>query len=263
MEKLLNKYLHFGWLFVMVWANIFLHIDCMRLFWFIFFSIIICIIVGTLSHEACHGITAKMYGSKHVHLSFAYTKFSHNGLPYYEKRQAIYDTYREAILNNTPFPEEDIYKTYTSQYSFALFVITCAGPAQTMLVGTIGLLMLLILGKQLKNGETLSTKGWLWVFASLFWCRQVANMVIALTSSYFIGKFPPFGDEARMASYLNLPIYAINLLTGFIGVIALEWVIFHFLPTTQRKIFLIASLLGGVVGYLFWFEWVGKYVLPL
>jgi hypothetical protein len=40
------------------------------------------------------------------------------------------------------------------------------------------------------------------------------------------------------------------------------WVVFFYLPKNKIVTFLSGGLVGGVLGFLIWFAWLGKYILP-
>ena len=59
-------------------------------------------------------------------------------------------------------------------------MLTAAGPLQTMISGTIGLLMLLLTRSSFAGKEQLSPWQWVLIFMTLFWLREIFNLVFEL-----------------------------------------------------------------------------------
>ncbi len=143
-----------------------------------------------------------------------------------------------------------------------LFLVTLGGPIQTLLTGTIGCVLLFLNRKNFQSADKLSLKQWILVFVSLFWLRQLTNLVTWLGGYLINGEFNQGGDELRIAYYLGLPDWSILTLTALIGSLILALVVFKFVPSKQRLTFIFSGLTGGIAGYLFWLVFFGKYILP-
>ncbi|MBE2188344.1 MAG: hypothetical protein KGZ71_07920 [Desulfobulbaceae bacterium] len=201
-----------------------------KLFIGLFFSFIAATIIGTLSHEFGHYIVAKYQG--------------------FEARINYSATFWESLD-----PEHPILPS--SRIAVAL-----GGPIQTMLTGTIGLVLLFGYRKKLYQTDKLSLGQWLIIFLSLFWLRQTANFCMWLTGYFLNGRFSTGYDEIRIANYFDLPIWSIILITAIIGAFVLAIITFKFIPPRQRTTFLMAGLLGGIAGFYLWLIKFGKYILP-
>lgn len=201
-----------------------------RLFTGLFFVFIAATVVGTISHEFGHYLVAKWLGYT-AKMSYASTYW----IPVNATAQSL--------------PENSFY-------------ITLGGPVQTMLTGTIGLLLLFIHRRSFISIDKLSTGQWVMIFLSLFWLRQAANLVTCLYGYFVAGQFSLRGDELQIANYLYLPNWTILIVTAVIGALVLAVIIFKFIPVKQRFTFIISGLAGGIAGYTFWIILFGKYIMP-
>jgi hypothetical protein len=202
-----------------------------KLFVYLSFAFIIATIAGTLSHESGHYITAKVLGYE-AHIHYASTSW------WIES---------ETIPGNL--------------YSDS-FYITLGGPVQTILTGTIGLLLLFFTRRSFQKTEKLSFRQWTFIFITLFWLRQIANIVVWLCSYLFTGTLTTQGDEIKLGMHLHIPGWIIISTTAITGIIILFIVIFRFIPKTQRLTFIISGLIGGIAGYVIWIGWLGKIMMP-
>ncbi len=201
-----------------------------RLFIWLFISFIIATIIGTLTHECGHFVVAKYLGYD-------------AGINYYSAWWA------GSNPNQAINPSDS-------------FWITLGGPIETMLTGTIGLVLLFLFRNSFAHATKLSFVQWFIVFVSLFWLRQTANLVTWIGSYFFNGKFSQRGDEIKLSQYLQLPGWTITTLTAIIGAIVLVIIIFKFVPTKQRLTFIASGLTGGITGYILWLVLFGKYLMP-
>ena len=187
-------------------------------------------IIGTISHEAGHYITAKALGY-HARINYMSTI---DILP---------------INGKLTDPEERM-------------LITLGGPVQTILTGTIGLVLLFFFRRSFQSASKLNLKQWLIIFITLFWLRQTANFVIWVSNYFINGQFLTRGDEVKLARYFGLPEATIVTITALAGAIILFTVIFKFIPIAQRFTFILAGLFGGIAGYLLWFGGLGEMIMP-
>lgn len=201
-----------------------------RLFIKLFLSFIAATIIGTLSHEFGHYIVAKYQG---------------------------YDAsinYR-ATFASSPDPNNPIVPNSS-------IAMTLGGPIQTMLTGTIGLILLFFYRKNFYQAAKLSLGQWLIIFLSLFWLRQTANFCTWLGGYFLNGNFSSHGDEIRIANYFDFPTWTVISITAIIGAFVLAIITFKFIPSRQRTTFLTAGLFGGIAGFYFWLIQFGKYIMP-
>ena len=185
---------------------------------------IVLTIVGVLSHELAHFITAKSLSLDPVfHYSFV-------------------------TFNDTSIAEKDF------------FIIALAGPLQTMLFGTIGFIYLLIHRKKYVTG--FKTIDWVAFFLSLFWLRECLNLLTLLLPYFFSDNYYPSGDEYVMSMYFNLPPLTLNLVFGIIGFVICGISTFIILPKRYLLNLLLGAILGTLSGYIIWFHFLGKLILP-
>jgi hypothetical protein len=182
-------------------------------------------VIGTLAHECGHWLTARCLGYA-AELHYAYT------------------TYPDEKMN-----------------SLDRFYIILGGPVQTMLTGTIGLILLRTNRKKFRQTEKLNILQWIYIFLSLFWLRQTMNLMISLGGCLLNGEFSTRPDEIRLAQYLDLPLLSISICTGLVGALVGNWVFFKCIPRGQKLSFLMAGFTGGMAGYVLWVVWLGKYIM--
>ncbi len=199
-----------------------------KLFIYLVVGFIVATIVGTLSHEIGHWVTAKLLGYN-------------------------------AGFNYATMWLEDSEKEVTQ---FNRNLIIAGGPIQTMLTGTIGLLLLYRNRISILSAEKLSFGQWIPVFLSLFWLRQLANLATWLAGYFLNGEFSRSGDEFMLGRIFDFPGWIILASTAMLAVIISLIVISKFIPITQRFTFILAGLIGGILGYYIWLESLGELIFP-
>jgi hypothetical protein len=181
-------------------------------------------VIGTLSHEFGHWLAAWMFGYDAT-ISYAATH----------------------LIGNVRLTQD------TS------FWFTVGGPLQSMLTGTIGVLLTLrFRGQQ----HDLNLGQWAVVFTSLFWLRPLANGLVVFVFFMVTGSASTKGDEFRIARHYGLPVWSIVIATALVGALVLAYITFFVVPRQQRRTFLAAGLCGGVAGYLIWLKWLGPVLMP-
>lgn len=230
-----------------------------KLFLFLSLAFILSTIVGTVSHEFGHYTVAKYLGYSSS-VSYGYTNWDDNRTrPFID---STYSKYNDQIVSNADFPRKKEFQVIQQKQMKDDFWITLGGPIQTMLTGTIGLILLLFQRKKIFDTNRINFYQWFCIFLCLFWLRQFANLV-TWTIGYFInGKFSLNGDEIGLALSLKLPKETLALSTAIIGLAVLIFVIFRIIPINKRITFISAGLLGGIFGYAFWLFWVGPILMP-
>jgi len=201
-----------------------------RLFIWLFISFIAATVIGTLTHELGHYLVAESLG---------YDATLHYGSTGWQPANP------EQAVNSSDG-----------------FWILIGGPLETMLTGTIGLVLLFSSRKLFDNVTKLSFGQWFSIFISLFWLRQLANLVGGLGLYFVNGTISSHSDEIRVAKYLQLPDLSISILTAMIGAIVLAVIIFKFVPNKQRLTFIASGLASGLTGYYLWLVLLGKYLMP-
>ena len=130
-----------------------------------------------------------------------------------------------------------------------------------MLTGTIGFIILLLNTKKHIKANRITTPGWILIFISLFWLRQTANICMSVFSYILKGRVPLNGDETKLALYLNLNTWSIEVITGLLGIIVLL-IIFKIIPKILLVTFILAGCVGGVLGFYLWLVKFGQYIMP-
>jgi hypothetical protein len=230
-----------------------------KLFLFLALAFILSTIIGTVSHEYGHYTVAKSLGYSST-VSYGYTNWHDSKTrPFID---SIFSKYSKELEANLDFPRKKEFDLIQDKQTKDAFWITLGGPIQTMLTGTIGLLLLLTQRRIIRETKSIKIYQWLCIFLSLFWLRQFANLVIWIIGYFINGKFSLNGDEVGLALFLNLPKGTIAISTALIGLAVLFFVIFRIIPVDKRITFISAGLLGGIFGYLFWLIWFGPIIMP-
>jgi hypothetical protein len=230
-----------------------------KLFGLLVLTFIAFTIIGTISHELGHYAAEKSIGLKpNLHYASVDNELSDNEI----ELDKIHALYQKDLVAKIDFPAkkrfDELCKIETKNDIFT----RSAGPLQTMLTGTIAFIILLANKNKYFSAFSLNWKQWLLIFCSLFWLRQVLNFVIAVTIMLITGRKEFYGDEFILAQHLRLPIFIIQIITAIIGFIICSIVTFKFVPSIQRKIFIAAGFVGGIIGYILWMYILGPLLLP-
>ena len=230
-----------------------------KLFLFLSLAFILSTIIGTVSHEYGHYTVAKSLGYSST-VSYGYTNWDDSKTrPFID---SIFSKYSKELEANLDFPRKKEFDLIQDKQMKDAFWITLGGPIQTMLTGTIGFLLMLTQRRKILETKSIKLYQWFYIFLSLFWLRQFANLV-TWTVGYFInGKFSLTGDEVSLAISLRLPKETLVVSTAIIGLAVSLFVIFKIIPIDKRITFISAGLFGGILGYLFWLVWVGPIIMP-
>lgn len=215
-------------------------------------------VIGTLSHELGHYSVAKYLGYD--------ARINYNSTMYFNDKlldflEEIGTKYRYELKNNLDFPEKEKYFNLTNNYRWNHFLFTLGGPIQTILTGTFGLLLLIFYKKKYITTEKITFYAWIMIFLALFWLRQSANLISALGNYLIYDSNQINGDEMRLANYLEINIWSIQIITGIIGFVVLFYVI-KILPKNIKLTFMVSGLIGGILGYYLWLIQFGKIILP-
>lgn len=229
-------------------------------------------VIGTISHEYGHIIVAK---------SFDYeTKLHYGSMNYYPKgyledKDVIavksltkdfvsidYDLWPKDVKEKTEEFNKILKKRYWNDSSNKGLLVTIGGPLQTMLTGTLGLLILLWRRDFIsKNG--MKPLDWLAIFLSLFWLREVFNLVTSIGGELISPNGNWFGgDELHISQGLNLWNGTIPIVLATIGFTISLYVIFRILPKKIRLTFILSGFIGGITGFILWMNIIGPKILP-
>lgn len=229
----------------------------LKTFIYLTLTFIVMTAVGTVTHELGHYSAAKLLG---YDASINYRSATYWNDDFYYFRD-VFHKYSYEIKNRLDFPEKEKYYALIEKHHKNAFFITLGGPLQTILTGTLGLILLLINRKKYIKVNSVSVFGWIVIFMSLFWLRQTANLCMSVFSYLLKGRISFNGDETKMALYLNLNIWTIKLITGLLGVIVLL-IILKLIPKRFIVTFILAGSVGGVLGFYLWIIKFGQYIMP-
>ena len=228
-----------------------------HLFWFVL-SFILFTVIGTLSHEYGHIIVAKFLGYE--------TELHYGSMNWYNSHTVqageLYKEYQCEIENNLNFEKKQEYERYREKFQDDHFWISIGGPAQTILTGLIGLTIVFFRKKKIKPCG-FQFMDWLAVFLSLFWLREVFNLVVGLASGLFSERKKYFGgDEAVISWYLDLPVGTLSIVLGVIALLISVYIIFRIVPFEKRCTFILGGFIGGISGFILWMQILGPILLP-
>jgi hypothetical protein len=228
-----------------------------RLFALLALGFIIATIAGTVSHELGHIAVAKSLG---YDTTLHYGSMEDNLAEKWQPGAAYYKAHEAAIAAKPPSAEKEYFMAQRQAFGRHMFLITLGGPLQTMLTGTVGI-VLLWSGRKKITGHGLTVGSWLFVFLAFFWSRQVFNCGIALLGLVLKGRAGGTGDEYNIDQYLGLPLMATNLITAAVALPLLLWVAFCIIPKPQRVTFIASGIAGSALGFWIWMYWLGPVVL--
>ena len=229
-------------------------------------------VIGTISHEYGHIIVAKSFGYE---TTLHYGSMNYLPKGYLEDKDVIavrdltkdyvdieYDSWPKDIKEKTEDYNNILQKRYWNKKSNSGLLVTVGGPLQTTLTGTIGLLILLWRRKSIyKNG--LKVLDWLAIFLSLFWLREIFNLVTSIGGELISPNGTWFGgDELYISQSLNLWSGTISLILATIGTIIAIYVVFRIIPKKIRLTFILSGFIGGIVGFILWMNIIGPKILP-
>ena len=206
-------------------------------------------VVGTLSHEYGHIAVARSLG---YHTTLHYASMN------WYKSAVVKD-----IDDQLKIGKRLVDVDHTKPKNHVLWV-AMGGPAQTMLTGLLGL-FLLSKRRKTKRHRAFGFIDWFLVFLTLFWLRQVFNVIMIVAKGYLNNKpnyFVGNGDEIRISNMLGLPSYSIAVALGVIGFIICTQVVFKYVLKKDQPTFLLSGIIGGGLGYFLWMELIGPIVLP-
>lgn len=230
-----------------------------KLFLFLTFAFIAFTVIGTLSHEFGHYIVAKSFG---YNSKINYASNSWRDTKNKTFTDSVFENHLAELKAGKDFPGKEKFLAISKKHKEDSFWITLGGPVQTIFTGTLGLICLFIFGKNYNKQDTLKVSQWLLIFISLFWLRELANFVTYIGKYFLSGEFSKRGDEIQLALHLGLPHWSVISVMAFLGGIVLTIVVFKFIPPRQRFTFIVSGIVGGILGYLFWLEWLGPVIMP-
>lgn len=198
-----------------------------RAFLLLTLTFIACVIVGTITHELGHIAMAKMLGYQ---TQLAFSSMAYNST--------------DATTN------------------WEHLLVGLGGPLQTIATGIVGL-GILNFRKTSKKAPPLNVLDWIGIFLSLFWLRELFNVVMSIGHELVVPDGNYFGgDEAGIAWIMDLPSGTFAIPLGLLGLWIALFIVFKVVPEKLRLTFIVSGLVGGVVGYLLWMQVLGSMLLP-
>ena len=199
-----------------------------KLTWFVQYLGIFFVIpiIGTLAHELGHAFVSGCIYQVPTHISYAFT--------YY--------------FGDLTDPQ--------------IFWFIMGGPISTWLTAALGLTIILWKYRPM-HSELTRTIGWgqtISVVAVSFSVRFIFNAGGYLILTTFLGHASN-ADEVKIANYLGVSPDLIMYGSALIA-LAIILLAIYFIPRQQRYILLAAGIVGGILGYLFWYYWAGPLILP-
>lgn len=222
-------------------------------------TFVIFTIIGTISHEYGHIIVAESLGYE---TTLRYGSMSYKDSETNDKLFKIFNKNRIAIENNLDFDQKTEYENLSNKLKSERFLITLGGPLQTIITGTIGLIFIFFRRKRIdQNG--LRIIDWLAVFLSLFWLREVFNVVISIGNELTSPNGTYFaGDEKNISEFLHFWDGTVSIILAIIGLAISLYIIFSIIPKNIRITFILSGFIGGIVGFILWFDYLGPVLLP-
>jgi hypothetical protein len=185
-------------------------------------------IIGTLAHELGHFLVAVIY-QQPAGIAYAYTYL---------------------IGSNILTPEQWLW-----------FIL--GGPISTWTVAALGISIILWKYRSMHDEQTkqIGVGQSVAVLATSFGLRFIFNAGVYFISTTLLGNSSG-ADEVEIAKILGI---SHDLMMYGSAIIALLLILtaLYYLPRHQRYIILIGGIIGGILGYLFWYYWIGPIVLPL
>ncbi|NDJ00101.1 hypothetical protein GWA97_13505 [Flavobacterium sp. LaA7.5] len=229
-----------------------------RLFIYLYLGFVLATITGTQTHEMGHYVAAKYFG---FNPTLHYGSVSYGESAEQAEMEAFYDNNKKKIVSKESSPEKERFTNWFTGMQQKYFLITLAGPVQTIITGTLGLVLLFYRRKKIKL-EGLKFIDWVLVILAFFWARQVLNFLVSITSVLLGKKFSTRGDEPRLSMFLELPKPTIGLITATIGAIILLWITFYLIPKNKRLTFICSGIVGCALGFWLWLVKLGPVILP-
>ena len=229
-------------------------------FFFLFFGFILFTIIGTLTHECGHYLASRFLGFKGGKIGYAYTEIGEND--YTTAYRKAIKQYGVEIANHSDFPGMKQFETDKDKSQRDWLLVGIAGPLETILTGSIGLIILIVYRNKFLNSDSLSPIQWMSILVTLFWLRGSFNLMTWLCTFLLTGKKLIRSDEFFISMNLGLGPLTISILSAISGILVLLYVLFRIIPVRQRLTFLCAGFTGGIAGALLWLVFLGPKIMP-
>lgn len=226
---------------------------------FITLGFVLFTIIGTISHEYGHILVAKSLGYE---TTLHYGSMNYDNSSFKKEIVEIYNQNKTEIENGTEFKQKDEYENGVEKLTNDILLVRIGGPFQTIITGIIGLIIIYVRRKKIKE-YGLKSFDWFAVFLSLFWLRQVFNLTMSIGSELIKSDGSYFGgDEKKISELLNLWNGTVSCALGIIGLLISVFIVFRIVPKYLRLTFIAGGLLGGIFGFILWMNILGPKLLP-
>ncbi len=227
---------------------------------FIFSTVFILFtVIGTISHEYGHIAVARMLGYNTV---LHYSSMNYSLAPLNEKIIRIYYENESSIINGNDFEAKEQYESLIEKRRTDILIVSIGGPIQTIITGIFGLLIIFWRRNKIKS-DGLKLIDWLAVFLSLFWLREVFNLIMSISHEIISPNGTYFGgDELKISKILNLWQGSVSIILGLTGLAISLFIIFRIVPYKLRLTFIISGLIGGIAGFILWMDIIGPIIIP-
>ena len=239
---------------------------------FLSLAFVLFTIIGTVSHEYGHIIVAKSLGYEttlHYGSMNSYPKGYSNDKDVIAFKNLTkdyvdvkYDSWPKELKDKAQEYKNILEKRHWNEKSNNDLFITIGGTLQTTSTGTIGLLFL-IWRRKIICKKGMRTLDWLVVFLSLFWLREVFNLVTSIGGELISPNGTWFGgDELYISRDLNLWSGTIPIILATIGTVIAIYVVFKIIPKKIRLTFILSGFVGAIMGFILWMHIIGPKILP-
>ena len=222
-------------------------------------------IIGTVSHEFGHIAVAKYFD---YDVTLDYGSMSYFPKGYLEDKDlkkinrliegydyTNYDSLPENLKSRIDALDDKLQEKYPPINENHVLAITIGGPLQTIITSLVGL-FILIYRRKLHRNE-FKFLDWLAVILSLFILRLVFNFVTGMYSTIVNSESYFIGDEYKISRLLGYNEWVVPNIALVFGLIISLFVIFKIIPIKYRFSFLVSGFVGGILGYIIWFGFLG------
>ncbi|WP_091511262.1 hypothetical protein [Flexibacter flexilis] len=228
-------------------------------FLYLSLSFVLFTVIGTLSHEFGHILVAKSLGYE---TTLHYGSMNYHGSELTNKLNDIHNRNLQSITEKHHFIEQELYTNLLRKSLYNSLLIAIGGPLQTILTGTIGLILLLYQNAKIQ-AHGMKIFDWFSVLLSLFWLREIFNLLASVSAGILSGSGNYFsGDELHIAWYLQVWEGTFAIVLGIMGLLISLFVIFKIIPKQWQITFIVSGLVGGSLGFVLWMKIVGPILLP-
>lgn len=216
-------------------------------------------VIGTVSHELGHIAVAKWFDYK---TTLHYGSMEYKDSPLYTRFMSVYAKNQTAIQTGYHFVDDAEYLSLFETLKWQSLLIRMGGPVQTMLTGIIGIFLIFAIRTH-RRIEFL-IKDWFAVFLALFWLREIFNLFMSVAKEIISpdGNYFGRGDEFYISVMLKQWTGTVPVILGMLGLIISVFIVFKVVPRELRLTFITSGIIGGISGYILWFEILGPIVLP-